>query len=243
MRELDALREIIEDAERVVFFGGAGMSTESGIPDFRGTGGLYTQGGEDDISPETIISGEYLMRYPDAFYGYYKRKMLYPDARPNEGHYALAELERRGKLSCVITQNIDGLHQAAGSRRVLELHGSVNHNYCLHCGRTYPLSTILEAARAPYCPVCGGLIRPDVVLFGEGLNTELFTEAEEASYEADVLIVGGTSLTVHPACTLVDCFEGEHLVIINRTPTPYDALASHVLRTPLGETLASLCDL
>lgn len=241
MGELEQIRAILADAENVVFFGGAGMSTESGIPDFRGTGGIYTQD-EEDISPEDMVSHDFLLHHPEAFYRFYRSKMLFPDARPNEGHYALAFLEARGKLSCVITQNIDGLHQAAGSERVLELHGSVNHNYCLHCGRKYPLSAITESDSVPRCTACGGLIRPDVVLFGEGLNTEIFTEAEEAIYAADVLIVGGTSLTVHPACSLLDAFEGEHLIIINRTPTPYDALASYVLRTPLGETLAALVE-
>lgn len=236
----EQLKTILENAENIVFFGGAGVSTGSGIPDFRGNDGLYTAKRYTQDSPEDILSSYYLHRYPEKFFEYYKTHMLYPDAQPNEAHFALAELERRGKLGAVITQNIDGLHQAAGSQNVIELHGSVARNYCVRCGRKYPLSHVLAAHGVPRCTACDGLVRPEVVLYGEGLDNEAWTRAEEAIAEADVLLVGGTSLTVHPASSLVTLFEGQYLVIINRSPTPYDGRADLVIREPIEEVLSCI---
>lgn len=234
------LREIVEKAQNIVFFGGAGVSTGSGIPDFRGSQGLYTCADETEESPETIISGGYLRRNPEKFFSYYKTHMIYPNAQPNAAHYALVELERQGKLSAVITQNIDGLHQAAGSRNVIELHGSILRNYCTHCGRKYALSHVLDTRGVPRCAACGAVVRPDVVLYGESLDEEAFTKAEEAISNADVLIVGGTSLTVHPAASLVTLFEGEHFIIINQNPTPYDGYAELIIRNPIEDVFQNL---
>ncbi len=229
------LIEILREAKNMVFFGGAGVSTESGIPDFRSSDGLYGADEADGLSPEAILHHSFLMRHPARFYAYYRAHMLYPDATPNPAHYALAELEAEGKLSAIVTQNIDGLHQAAGSRVVLELHGSTLRNFCTRCGRRYGLEGVTDGSEAiPTC-TCGGMIRPDVVLYGESLNGGVWTAAEEAMAAADVLIVGGTSLTVQPAASLVNAFGGEHLVIINRTPTPYDPWAELVIRDPIGE--------
>lgn len=239
---LDELKNIVDNAENIVFFGGAGVSTGSGIPDFRGSGGLYTTDNDADESPETILSGAYLRRYPEKFFAYYKTHMIYPDAEPNDAHYALAELERLGKLKAVITQNIDGLHQMAGSRNVIELHGSVMRNYCTGCGKTYPLSYVTDSEGVPRCGLCGAVVRPDVVLYGEGLDGESFGKAEEAISEANVLIVGGTSLTVQPAASLIDLFDGERLIIINRTPTPYDGYAEYVIREPIEDVLRELVE-
>ena len=231
------LKRILDGADRIVFFGGAGVSTGSGIPDFRGSGGLYTDEEGQTVPPETILSAAYLARYPEDFFRYYRTHMLYPDARPNAAHFALAELERRGKLTAVVTQNIDGLHQAAGSGKVLELHGSVLRNYCVHCGRSYPLSFMLETTGIPHCTCCRGTVRPDIVLYGEGLDGDCFLEAEQAISAADVLLVGGSSLTVQPAASLVGLYRGNHLILINRTPTPYDDRAELVIRDPIETVL------
>lgn len=238
MSDIEYLKEIIENAESIVFFGGAGVSTESGIPDFRGNGGLYNDDDEDDYGerPETILSHAYFRENPEKFYNYYKTNMVYSYAEPNDAHYALCELERQGKLSAIVTQNIDGLHQTAGSETVIELHGTTRENYCLSCGKKYPLSYIMDSDGVPKCS-CGGTIRPNVVLYGEGLPGEAFARAEELIYEADVLIVGGTSLTVHPAASLVEAYQGEHLIIINNDPTPYDGYAEIIIREPIGEVL------
>lgn len=238
MHEIDEIRSIIARAERVVFFGGAGVSTDSGIPDFRGTGGIYTKDDADD--PGTILRTSYLLGNPEDFYRYYRKNMLYPHARPNPAHFALAALEQMGKLTAVITQNIDGLHQAAGSRTVFELHGSVHRNYCVRCGKHHDLHYILQSDGVPRCRACGALVRPDVVMFGESLDNEAFFGAQEAVYDADVLIVGGTSLTVYPAASLVERFAGDHLIIINKTPTPMDPNAEFVLREPISEVLYRL---
>lgn len=237
--EWEELRRLIAGAERIVFFGGAGVSTASDIPDFRGSDGLYREEG-DGMRPEEILHARCLRHDPERFYRYYRTRMLYPNAVPNAAHRALAELEAMGRLSAVVTQNIDGLHTAAGSRRVLELHGSVLRNYCVDCGRTYPLSYITDTADLPRCTVCGALVRPDVVLYGEGLDHTVFEEAEQEIAEADLLIVGGTSLTVHPAASLVTRFSGDALVIVNYTPTPYDGLATLLLRDPVDEVLAEV---
>ena len=234
----EKLKEIINNAERIVFFGGAGVSTESGIPDFRGNGGLYTKGEVFDVSPETVLSNAYLRAEPEKFFEYYKTKMLYPSAKPNGAHTALASLEREGKLLCVITQNVDGLHQLAGSKKVIELHGSSLKNYCTGCGKHYPVEYIINSVGIPRCEACGKMIRPDVVLYGEGLSGRAFSDADRAISEADVLIVGGTSLTVQPAASLVSSFCGEHLVIINGQKTPYDKYASLIIREPIARTLS-----
>ena len=238
MFDYEEIREIIKNADSVVFFGGAGVSTESGIPDFRGTGGLYTE--DNEIDPQEILTPQYMLRYPEKFYEYYKNSMLYPDAQPNEAHKTLARMEKDGKLSAVITQNIDGLHQKAGSENVIELHGTSHNNYCVNCGTNYDLDYVLETDGVPYCENCNGFVRPDVVMYREGLNTKKFYDAAEAIYYADVLIVGGTSLTVQPAASLIDNYQGEHLIIINKTPTPYDGTAEFVLRESISEVLSKI---
>ncbi len=211
---MNGLQEIIDDSEKIVFFGGAGVSTESGIPDFRSVDGLYNQ--KYDYPPETIISHSFFVRYPEEFYRFYRDKMIFPDAKPNAAHKKLAELEKCGKLSAVVTQNIDGLHQAAGSKNVIELHGSVHRNYCTKCGKFYPLSAITESAGVPKCG-CGGTIKPDVVLYEESLKTEDIERAVSEISAADTLIIGGTSLVVYPAAGLVRYFKGKHLAVINKS--------------------------
>lgn len=239
--EYPGLEKIIGEAKNIVFFGGAGVSTGSGIPDFRGGDGLYGTSYEGE-PPEELLSRRCLAVQPEKFFGYYRTHMIYPDAAPNGAHRALAELERRGKLTTVVTQNIDGLHQAAGSVNVIELHGSVMRNYCVRCGRRYPLAYITESTGVPRCEACGALVRPDVVLYGECLDGEAWSRAEEAISAADVLIVGGTSLTVQPAASLVGLYEGDHLIIINKTPTPYDGFAETVIRDPIEDVLESVVE-
>lgn len=239
MENIFELKNIIDQAENIVFFGGAGVSTASGIPDFRSSKGLYNTSDTDD-APEAILSSAYLYENSRKFFEYYRSNMVYPYAEPNDAHFALAELERQGKLSCVITQNIDGLHQAAGSKNVIELHGSVHRNYCVRCGKFHDLSHIINSDGIARCTACGAMVRPDVVLYGESLNNEALTKAEDAIYEADLLIVGGTSLNVFPAASLVLDYIGEHLVIINQTPTRFDAYAELVLRDPICEVMSSL---
>ena len=234
-----ALARILAGAKRAVFFGGAGVSTESGIPDFRSPDGLYSQ--SFDVPPETVLSADFFRRRTEKFYEFYRTRMLCPGARPNAAHRALAALERRGILSAVITQNIDGLHRKAGSKNVFELHGNADRNVCLRCGRVFDAAWILSGTGVPRCP-CGGLIKPDVVLYGEALDEAVLSGAIRAVEEADVLIVAGTSLTVYPAAGLVPLFRGEHLVLINRTPTPMDDLAELILRDPVGEVLAPFAD-
>lgn len=235
--DIEALREMLKESEYAVFFGGAGVSTESGIPDFRGSGGLYTEDGKGN---EYYLSRRCLTVDPFAFYRFYRENMIYPDARPNSAHYALAELEDAGKLKAIITQNIDGLHQAAGSRRVLELHGTVSRSYCMRCGRV----CLPDGGESvPKCPACGGIVRPDVTLYGEPLDGFTFREAEEEIERADLLIVGGSSLTVYPAASLVGNFEGGKLVIINYSPTAYDDSADLVICGSIGEVLESIAEL
>ena len=231
------LRNWIEGSSNIVFFGGAGVSTESGIPDFRSVDGLYNQ--EYDYPPETIISHSFYLRNPEEFYRFYKNKMLFPDAKPNAAHLALAELERRGKLRAVITQNIDGLHQAAGSREVLELHGSVHRNYCTRCGKFYDLAAVMAKDGVPKCD-CGGIIKPDVVLYEEGLDQATLQKAIAYISQAEVLIVGGTSLTVYPAAGLIDYYRGDKLVLINRTVTPMDSRAALALKGSIGEVFVEI---
>lgn len=232
------LKEIVQKYNNIVFFGGAGVSTESGIPDFRSVDGLYHQ--QYDYPPETILSHTFYRRNPEEFYRFYRNKMLFPGARPNAAHLKLAELEKAGKLRAVITQNIDGLHQAAGSRTVLELHGSVLRNTCEKCGQFYDLDYIRNSTGVPVCEKCGGSVKPDVVLYEEGLNQETINEAVHFIRHAEVLIIGGTSLAVYPAAGLIDYFTGEKLVVINKAPTPRDAHADLLIQAPIGEVFAQL---
>lgn len=230
------LREIIKASARIAFLGGAGVSTESGIPDFRSESGVYRALQYYGESPETLLSIEYFTAQPEKFFTYYRDLLLYPDARPNPAHYALAELERQGKLTAVITQNIDGLHQLAGSKTVLELHGTMQRNYCMRCKQEYPLSYITQADGVPYC-ACGGIVRPDVVLYGEALNDECIRNALTHIRKADTLLVGGTSLCVYPAAGLIDYFSGNNLILINKSVTAMDDKATLVLHAPIGEVL------
>lgn len=238
-KEIESIREILREAKHVVFFGGAGVSTESGIPDFRGSGGLYTSEGEGN---EYYLSRRCLTINPLAFYNFYNKNMVYPDAKPNRAHYALAKLEEKGILKSVITQNIDGLHQAAGSRCVIELHGTVSRHYCMRCGKVCEPNTLGKDEIVPKCPACGGIVRPDVTLYGEALDGFTFRDAENEIAAADVLIVGGSSLTVYPAASLVGNFEGKHLIIINYSPTDYDRSAEFVIRESVGEVLSALAE-
>ncbi len=234
MTERETLKQWLSESENIVFFGGAGVSTESKIPDFRSTDGLYNQ--QYAYPPETILSHTFYMRRPEEFYRFYRNKMLFPDAKPNRAHKALAKLEQEGRLRAVITQNIDGLHQKAGSREVLELHGSVLRNYCTKCGKFYGLEAVLESEGVPRC-TCGGVIKPDVVLYEEGLDQHTLQKAVYYISNADVLIIGGTSLTVYPAAGLIDYYGGKKLVLINKSVTPMDSRADLVISGPIGEIL------
>ena len=237
MEAILQVKEILQKATYTVFFGGAGVSTDSGIPDFRSSGGVY---GADE-SKEYYLSNACLRNDPEAFFRFYRENMLYPDALPNDTHLALARLEQEGKLQAVITQNIDGLHQKAGSKKVIELHGTTARYYCSRCGKLYEPSYVEDGADIPRCEKCGGIVRPDVTLYGESLSSA-FYDGEEEIAKADVLIVGGTSLTVQPAASLVGQFQGDHLIIINRTPTPYDGLADMVIRQGLSEVFRKLAE-
>ena len=232
---INELRSVIKRSDNIVFFGGAGVSTESGIPDFRSADGVYNM--EYAFPPETILSHSFFMQHTGEFYKFYKEKLLHPDAAPNKAHIALAELERRGKLRAVVTQNVDSLHHKAGSANVFELHGSCDRNYCLKCGRSFDMSAILESADVPTCP-CGGTIKPDVVLFEEALDHRITEGAVQAIRKAEVLIVGGTSLNVYPAAGLIQHYTGNMLVLINKTPTSYDKYANLVIHRSIGETLS-----
>lgn len=231
---LPKLEEILQKSHRIVFFGGAGVSTESGIPDFRSVDGLYNQ--KYDYPPETIISHSFFEAYPEEFYRFYRDKLIVRNAKPNAAHLRLAQLEKEGKLTAVITQNIDGLHQAAGSKNVLELHGSTLRNYCTRCHKFYSREFIEESKGIPRCS-CGGIVKPDVVLYEEGLDDEVVQKSIQDLREADLLIVGGTSLVVYPAAGLLRYYGGRELVVINKTPTPADARATLVLNMPIGEAL------
>ena len=237
MGETDTLKKWINESNYIVFFGGAGVSTESNIPDFRSTDGLYHQ--EYDYPPETILSHSFYMRKPEEFYRFYRNKMLFPNAKPNRAHLALAKLEQEGKLKAVITQNIDGLHQAAGSKEVLELHGSVLRNHCTRCGRFYGLDDILKMKGVPKCG-CGGVIKPDVVLYEEGLDQQTLEDAVFYISHADLLIIGGTSLAVYPAAGLIDYYRGNKLVLINKSTTPMDARADLLIQAGLGDVFGQI---
>ena len=235
MTEQEQLKQWIDESENIVFFGGAGVSTESNIPDFRSVDGLYNQ--EYDYPPETILSHSFYLRNTDEFYRFYRNKMLFPDAEPNNAHKALAHLEQMGKLKAVITQNIDGLHQKAGSKEVYEFHGSVLRNYCSHCHAFYSLDDILAATGVPHCH-CGGIIKPDVVLYEEGLDSYVLERAISYIRNADMLIIGGTSLAVYPAAGLIDYYEGNKLVLINRDKTTRDSQANLTIHDAIGKVLA-----
>ena len=237
----EQLKKIIDEAKKVVFFGGAGVSTESGIPDFRSENGLYNAQQNYGYPPETILSHTFYMEHNETFFKYYKENLIAKNVMPNKAHKALAKLEKEGKLTAVITQNIDGLHQKAGSINVLELHGSTLRNTCEKCGTHYDLDYVMDEANCkngvPYCKVCGGRIKPDVVLYEEMLDNDVMIAAIKAIQEADVMIVGGTSLNVYPAAGLISYFHGKHLVLINRSATPYDDAADLVIHDSIGKVL------
>jgi len=236
--EIRKFREWVEESDNIVFFGGAGVSTESNIPDFRSTDGLYNQ--EYDYPPETILSHTFYVRNPEEFYRFYKNKMLILDAKPNAAHLKLAELEEMGKLRAVVTQNIDGLHQAAGSKTVYELHGSVHRNYCTKCGKFFGPEYIAAADGVPHCDVCGGTIKPDVVLYEESLDDETVSASIDAIRNADMLIIGGTSLVVYPAAGLIDYYRGNKLVLINKSTTPRDSLADLIIHDSIGKVFSEI---
>lgn len=236
---MKTLQEIIDCSNRIVFFGGAGVSTESGIPDFRSENGVFNSMQKYGETPEKLVSHSYFINHTEEFYQYYKENLIFNDAKPNKAHIALAKLEEIGKLKAVITQNIDGLHQKAGSKNVLELHGNANRNYCQICNKKYDANYILESENIPRCE-CGGIIKPDVVLYEEPLNTGLLNFATSYIESADTLIVGGTSLVVYPAAGLITHFKGENLVLINKSPTDYDNFVDLVINESIGETLGNL---
>lgn len=233
-----SLRNMIKDSDNIVFFGGAGVSTESDIPDFRSSDGLFSKKLNKHFSPEQLVSHTFYVHYPEDFYAFYKDKLIYPDARPNKAHKALTYLEKIGKLRAVVTQNIDGLHQMAGSKNVLELHGSVNSNTCQSCGYNMDLKEFLDLeGLVPKCPKCGGSVKPDVVLYEESLNEDTIIKTIKAISEADMLIVGGTSLVVYPAAGFLDYFKGRHIVLINKAETSYDRRADLVINDSIGNVL------
>lgn len=235
---LSEFQKLVAACDNIVFFGGAGVSTESGIPDFRSVDGLYNQ--QYDYPPETILSHSFYRRNPREFYRFYRNKMLFLDAAPNAAHKKLAELEQKGKVKAVITQNIDGLHQAAGSKTVLELHGSVLRNYCEHCHTFYDVHYIKDGTGVPKCEKCGGPVKPDVVLYEEGLDQKTLSASVKFISDADMLIIGGTSLAVYPAAGLIDYFSGDKLVVINKSPTPRDSFADLVIQGPIGEVFSHI---
>ena len=235
--EVAKLQKIIDDSENIVFFGGAGVSTESHIPDFRSADGLYRQ--KYKYSPEQIVSHTFFVHHTEEFYDFYKEKMMFLDAKPNEAHKKLAELERAGKLKAIITQNIDGLHQAAGSKTVYEIHGSIHRNYCQKCGKFYDAAYVKNSKGIPHCE-CGDVIKPDVVLYEESLNENLIEKSIQAISQADTLIIGGTSLVVYPAAGFVDYFRGKHLVVINKSETAKSVRAELTISAPIGEILGQI---
>lgn len=239
MSSIKKLRDILRDSKSAVFFGGAGMSTESGIPDFRSANGIYSQRLHKEFRPEEMASHSFLVNHTEAFFEFYREHRIFRDIQPNAGHKALVELERRGILKAVVTQNIDGLHQLAGSKNVYELHGSILRWPCVQCGKIYSVDYVLQEENKPisHCKNCGGIVRPGVVLYEESLDADVVENAVRAISEADTLIVGGTSLVVYPAAGLIDYFRGHHLVLINKTETKADARAELVIREPIGKTL------
>lgn len=236
-QDVEKLQELIDQHDRIVFFGGAGVSTESGIPDFRSVDGLYNQ--KYDYPPETILSHTFFMRHHEEFYRFYRDKMLALDAKPNAAHKKLSELEAAGKLTGVVTQNIDGLHQAAGSKNVYEIHGSIHRNYCQKCGKFYDAAYVKNSKGVPHCE-CGGVIKPDVVLYEESLDENMIDKSIRAISQADTLIIGGTSLVVYPAAGFVDYFRGKHLVVINKSDTAKSVRAEPTIAAPIGEVLSQI---
>lgn len=239
MSKINELQEIIDSSDNIVFFGGAGVSTESGIPDFRSESGIFKSLEKYGDTPENLVSHTYYMKHTEEFFEYYKDNLVFKDAKPNPAHLKLAELEKIGKLKAVITQNIDGLHQKAGSKNVLELHGSIHRNYCQICNENYDLNYILESDGIPRCK-CGGIVKPDVVLYEEPLNNGILNFSIDYISQADTLIIGGTSLVVYPAAGLINYFNGENLILINKSETPYDDVASLVINEAIGETLSQI---
>ena len=238
MSNIDTFLQMVKESDNIVFFGGAGVSTESGIPDFRSVDGLYNQ--KYDYPPETILSHSFYLSHTEEFYRFYRDKMLCLSAKPNTTHYKLAEMEKTGKLKAVVTQNIDGLHQAAGSKNVLELHGSVHRNYCRKCGKGFDAEYILNSKNIPLCDECGGQIKPDVVLYEEGLDQQTLDDAVYYISHADMLIIGGTSLAVYPAAGLIDYYRGNKLVLINKSTTPMDERADLLIQAGLGEIFGQI---
>lgn len=239
---VEKLTKIIQNSNNIVFFGGAGCSCESGIPDFRSSNGLYSKKLNKNFSPEQAVSHTFFMRYPEEFYDFYKKNLVYPQAKPNDCHIALAKLEAMGKLKAVITQNIDGLHQSAGSKNVYELHGSVLRNYCMNCHAFYDADYVMNADGVPKCKKCGGIIKPDVVLYEESLDNKVITGAIRAISQADTLIIGGTSLVVYPAAGLIDYFEGKHLVLINKSTTSADNKADLVINENIAQVMKKVLE-
>ena len=235
--EIEKLTQILRDSNNIVFFGGAGCSCESGIPDFRSASGLWNEKLKINLTPEQLVSHTMFMKYPKEFFEFYRDKLIYPDAKPNAAHIALAKLEEMGKLKAVVTQNIDGLHQAAGSKVVYELHGSVLRNYCMKCNAFYDEKFILESKGVPTCPKCGGKVKPDVVLYEEGLDDNVIRGAVDAISKADTLIIGGTSLVVYPAAGLINYFKGKNLILINKSSTSADSKANLVINDDIAKVL------
>lgn len=241
--KIEELSTILKNSNNIVFFGGAGMSTESGIPDFRSSNGLFNEKLNLTFTPEQLVSHSFYMRYPEEFFNFYKAKLIYPNAKPNPGHIALAKLEKIGKLRAIVTQNIDGLHQTAGSKNVFELHGSICRNYCVKCHEFYDENFILESMGVPTCTKCGGSVKPDVVLYEEGLDDNVIRGAVSAIANADTLIIGGTSLVVYPAAGLINYFRGNNLILINKSETTADKKANLVIRDSIGKVLSSAVEL
>lgn len=238
MDKVQELQRMIDESQRIVFFGGAGVSTESNIPDFRSSDGLYNE--TYQYPPEQVVSHTFFVQKTEMFYEFYKNKMMFLDAKPNAAHKKLAEMEQAGKLTAVITQNIDGLHQMAGSKHVWELHGSIHRNYCQRCGKFYDAAYVKESEGIPRCE-CGGIIKPDVVLYEEGLDGRTIQNSVQAISEADMLIIGGTSLVVYPAASFIDYFHGKYLVVINKSATPRDSQADLCIQEPIGKVLGEIC--
>lgn len=236
------LKKLVSESSNIVFFGGAGVSTESGIPDFRSEQGIYNTVKNFGYPPEQILSHSFFMKNPEKFYDFYRSTMIYESAKPNLAHLGLAKLEKQGKLKAIVTQNIDGLHQLAGSKTVYELHGSIHRNYCMKCGKFYPLSTITESKGVPQCKECGGIIKPDVVLYEEGLDEEIINNSIKAIKKADMLIVGGTSLNVYPAASFVNYYDGNKLILINKSKIPYDRYADLLIHDSIGKVFNEIIE-
>ena len=241
--KIEKLAKILKDSTNIVFFGGAGVSTESNIPDFRSSNGLFNEKLNITFSPEELVSHTFFIRYPEEFFNFYKSKLIYPDAKPNNAHLALSKLEKMRKLKAIVTQNIDGLHQRAGSKNVYELHGSVHRNYCMDCNAFYDAEFILNSKGIPTCTRCGGSVKPDVVLYEEPLDNAVIEGAVNAISKADTLIIGGTSLVVYPAAALINYFKGSNLILINKSSTQADSKADLVINDSIGKILSASLDL